>query len=404
MMVQGEVVKTNRKAFIGVVYAYTIVMLGTTLPTPLYPIYTEVFDLSTLMITMIYAVYAAGVISALLVFGHWSDRIGRKYILIPGVLISASSALIFLFSHHVVGLFIGRVLSGFSAGLFTSTATATLINLAPKHKQTLASMIASIVNMIGLGFGPILAGLLAQYVILPLRIVFVVDLIMLIPACIALIMMTEPVQERRKAHWKIQKLSVPKEVRPTFIRAVLPVFASFAMLGLFAAVTPTFLQEIIGVEHKALIGIVVASMFFIAAFSQLFLTKTSDYRVLMIGSMTLFVGIMLVALAFFLGSFAVLLVGGLVSGTGHAFTFRAGLASVNMKTAPQARGEVSSTFFTIAYIATSIPVTSIGLLTEVYGIQIAGVVFTVLVALLALSSAVLLWKKRHEAVETTKVS
>src|SRR5699024_10216403 len=108
MMVQGEVVKTNRKAFIGVVYAYTIVMLRTTLIPPLYPIYTEALDLSTLMITMIYAVYAAGVISALLVFGHWSDRIGRKYILIPGVLISASSALIFLFSHHVVGLFIGR--------------------------------------------------------------------------------------------------------------------------------------------------------------------------------------------------------------------------------------------------------------------------------------------------------
>src|SRR5699024_2024319 len=104
-------VKTNRKAFIGVVYAYTIVMLGTTLPTPLYPIYSEAFDLSTLMITMIYAVYAAGVISALLVFGHWSDRIARKYILIPGVIISACSSFIFFISHHVVGLCIGRGLS-----------------------------------------------------------------------------------------------------------------------------------------------------------------------------------------------------------------------------------------------------------------------------------------------------
>src|SRR5699024_11297279 len=115
-----------------------------------YYIYILHFCLSIFMITMIYAVYAAGVISALLVFGHWSDRIGRKYILIPGVLISASSALIFLFSHHVVGLFIGRVLSGFSAGVFTSTATATLINVARKHKQIIASMIDIIVNMIGL--------------------------------------------------------------------------------------------------------------------------------------------------------------------------------------------------------------------------------------------------------------
>lgn len=403
-MVQEKVANKNRKAFIGVVYAYTIVMLGTTLPTPLYPIYSAAFDLSTLMITMIYAVYAAGVISALLVFGHWSDRIGRKYILIPGVLISASSALIFLFSDHVAWLFIGRILSGFSAGLFTSTATATLINLAPKNKQALASMIASVVNMIGLGFGPVLAGILAQYIVFPLRIIFVVDFVILIPALILLITMTEPVKEKRKAHWKIQKLSVPKEVRSTFIRAVLPVFASFAMLGLFAAVTPTFLQEIAGINHKALIGIVVASMFFIAAFSQFLLTKTSDYHVLMIGSMILFVGIMVVALAFLLGSFAVLLVGGLVSGTGHAFTFRAGLASVNMKTDPHERGEVSSTFFTIAYIATSIPVISIGLLAEVFGIQVAGVVFTVIVALLAFSSAVLLWTQRHDAVKTMKVS
>src|SRR5699024_7067535 len=162
MMVQGEVVKTNRKAFIGVVYAYTIVMLGTTLPTPLYPIYSEAFDLSTLMITMIYAVYAAGVIRALLVFGHWSDRIGRKYNLIPGFVISASSALIFLFFCH----------------------------------------------MICFAFLLLFFGLFSDFVNCPLRIVLVVYLIMLIPCCIALIMMTGTVQERSKVHCKIQKLSV----------------------------------------------------------------------------------------------------------------------------------------------------------------------------------------------------
>ena len=83
---------------ISAAYAFLIVMMGTTLPTPLYPIYSKVYDLSPLMITIIYAVYAAGVIGGLLVFGQLSDRMGRRYVLIPGVILSAISALVFLFA------------------------------------------------------------------------------------------------------------------------------------------------------------------------------------------------------------------------------------------------------------------------------------------------------------------
>ncbi len=61
---------------IGAAYAFLIIMMGTTLPTPLYPIYSEEFNLSPLVITIIYAVYAGGVIFGLLVFGQLSDRIG----------------------------------------------------------------------------------------------------------------------------------------------------------------------------------------------------------------------------------------------------------------------------------------------------------------------------------------
>ena len=67
---------------ISAAYAFLIVMMGTTLPTPLYPIYSKVYDLSPLMITIIYAVYAAGVIGGLLVFGQLSGSIGRRYVLI----------------------------------------------------------------------------------------------------------------------------------------------------------------------------------------------------------------------------------------------------------------------------------------------------------------------------------
>ncbi|MEB7999094.1 MFS transporter [Staphylococcus saprophyticus] len=114
---------------------FLIIVMGTTIPTPLYPIYSETYDLSPLLITLIYAVYAIGVIGGLLVFGQLSDSIGRRYILLPSIILSALSALVFLFADSLLMLFAGRVVSGLSAGLFTSTATVTLVNLVPQNKK-----------------------------------------------------------------------------------------------------------------------------------------------------------------------------------------------------------------------------------------------------------------------------
>ena len=44
--------------------ALAVAMLGTTLPTPLYALYREQFGLSELMITVIFATYAVGVIAS----------------------------------------------------------------------------------------------------------------------------------------------------------------------------------------------------------------------------------------------------------------------------------------------------------------------------------------------------
>ncbi|WP_233145415.1 MFS transporter [Staphylococcus aureus] len=88
-------------------------MIGTTIPTP---IYSEIYGLSPLLITIIYAIYAVGVISVLLIFGNLSYRIGRRYILIPGVILSIFSTLLFLVSNNLFLLFLGRVVLDFLLG------------------------------------------------------------------------------------------------------------------------------------------------------------------------------------------------------------------------------------------------------------------------------------------------
>src|SRR5688572_10549931 len=105
-------------------------MLGTTLPTPLYPAYQQEIGFSSLVVTVVFAVYAFGVITSLLLFGSASDQVGRRPTLLVGLGLSAASAVCFLAASALGELIIGRVFSGLSAGLFTGTATATLVDLA----------------------------------------------------------------------------------------------------------------------------------------------------------------------------------------------------------------------------------------------------------------------------------
>ena len=172
----------RRGGFVAVAYALAVTMLGTTMPTPLYPLYRGAFGFSELMVTVIFATYALGAVGALLFAGSVSDEIGRRRVLLFGLALSALSAAAFLLANGVGLLLVGRVLSGLSAGVFTGTATATLVDLAPAERRARATLVAAVANMGALGCGPLLAGLLAQFGPTPLRLAFWVDLALLVPA------------------------------------------------------------------------------------------------------------------------------------------------------------------------------------------------------------------------------
>src|SRR5829696_3519222 len=113
-----ETTPKTRFAFPLLAYAFAAIMVGTTLPTPMYALYAEHMHFAVLTTTVIYATYAGGVLFALLAFGRWSDAIGRRPILLAGVVSALASAAVFLVADSVPLLLVGRVLSGLSAGIF----------------------------------------------------------------------------------------------------------------------------------------------------------------------------------------------------------------------------------------------------------------------------------------------
>src|SRR6476619_4568321 len=111
--------------FWSVAYAFAVVMAFSTVPSPLYGLYQQRDGFSSFVITLIYAAYAIGVVSSLILAGHISDWHGRRRLL-RAIAITIVSALVCLFWRDLPGLIVARILNGFSVGVVTATATAYL--------------------------------------------------------------------------------------------------------------------------------------------------------------------------------------------------------------------------------------------------------------------------------------
>ncbi|WP_110689705.1 MFS transporter [Salinicola endophyticus] len=382
MNASATAARGGRAVFLGAAFAFALTMIGTTMPTPLYPIYQQTFGFSQLTITIIFAVYAAGVMGALLITGRWSDQLGRRPMLLAGVLISAASDLVFWHAQGLGPILFGRVLSGISAGIFTGTATVAVMELVPDAWKRVGPLVATAANMGGLGLGPMVAGVLAALAPLPLVLPYVLHLVLALLAALFIWRAPETVTRPARIRLRVQKLKVPPEVRGVFVPAAIAAFAGFMVCGFATSVTPAFVGGQLGYHNPTLIGVVAGSLFIASTLGQMVQDKLPEARRLPIGCGVLLVGVLLLAWGMAAQTLAGFILGPIVAGIGQGIAFRAGLGAVAAASPVQHKAAVVSTFFVVAYVAISLPVIGIGLVASVLGLQLTGLLFDALVALL----------------------
>jgi MFS family permease len=119
--------------------ALALVMFCMTLPTPLNALYRDRFGWSELMITVVSAAYVTGALTSLVSFGHVSDKIGHRALVLEGLALSALGVAAFLISDRPAFLIVGHLLAGLSAGISAAAATALL---APGYSIALYTAIS----------------------------------------------------------------------------------------------------------------------------------------------------------------------------------------------------------------------------------------------------------------------
>jgi MFS family permease len=363
-----------------------ITMLGTTLPTPLYVIYQGQWHFSAVVVTLTFAVYAVAVLATLLLAGRSSDQAGRKPVLAAALGFSALSTVAFILAPDVGVLFVGRILSGVSAGLMTGTATAALAELVPASASRRASLVATAANMGGLGLGPLIAGLFAQYAPNPTVLVFEVYLGLLAIAGLCLVLVPETVLPRRRPALRFAGLGIPERGRSEFIAAGAAGFAAFALLGLFAALAPTFLGSVLHQNNHAVQGGVVFLLLAVGAVTQVALFRFNSRRVVLAGLGVFLAALALIVAALDEASMALLLAGTVVGGVAVGSVFLGSLATANRLAPPGQRGQVLSAYFVACYTGLIIPVIGVGVATEFISDFAAVLALSVVLAALCLLS------------------
>lgn len=371
-------------AVFSVAFAFWITMAGTTAPTPLYPVYGEEFGFTPFTVTVVFAVYALGVVLGLLVFGRLSDQVGRRPVLVAATLLSVCAAGIFLLAQSVAAMLVARVVSGFSAALVTGAATASLTERLGQHSRIRPATLALFANMGGLACGTLLAGVLADLAPSPLRTPWVVMLGLAAIAVLGVALNGESAAHRSGFSLQFQPLHVPAEIRSDFLRSAMAAGAGFAVLGVLTAVTGLFLGTVLHESSHSLTGLVVFVAFACTALGQLLVRTLKPTTALPAACLGLIVAAGLIATAMATSSLAPLLVGAAINGLATGVAVGHGLGSITTRSAPQHRGASVSTFFAILYSMLAVPAIGVGVLIRETSLRPAGETFSAVVAALCL--------------------
>ncbi|WP_155850373.1 MFS transporter [Arthrobacter sp. Br18] len=131
---------------------------------PLLAVYRRALGLSDAEAIAVFIVYAAGLIPGLLVGGRLSDRQGRRRLLLVFAALSLAATVVLISGQWgVAGLYAGRFLTGIVSGAVFSIGTAWIKELSVGSAPGTGARRAALALTAGLGIGPLIAGILAQW-------------------------------------------------------------------------------------------------------------------------------------------------------------------------------------------------------------------------------------------------
>lgn len=137
-------------------------LLGFGIVLPLLPYYAHQFHASGTTVGALIGVYSAMQFLTAPLWGRWSDRIGRRPVILISLAGSTLSYLLFAAADGIGLLFVSRILAGV-AGASIPVAQAYIADITTENERARGMGLIGAAFGLGFVFGPAIGGLLAHY-------------------------------------------------------------------------------------------------------------------------------------------------------------------------------------------------------------------------------------------------
>jgi MFS family permease len=360
-----------------------------TAASPLYRIYQAELGFSATTLTLLFAVYIGALLLTLLVFGSVSDYVGRRWVMLAGLVSGAVACGLFLLAHGVGLLFCARALQGVTVGLTAGTASAALLDLRPNSRAT--PVVSSAAPTGGQALGAIGASVLVQYAVAPTHLVWWLLLAAFLTGAAAVLAMPEPGELRPGVVSSLRpQVSVPRDARGAFVTAMPALIGMWALAGLYLSLGPSLAVQLLHSTNVLWGGILIFLFTGLGAAASAVLAQKDPSGVMLGGCLALIAGALVTFAAIETTTAAVLFVGAGVAGLGLGSAFMGAYRSTVALAPPDDRAGLITAIYIVGYLSTGIPAVIGGIATSHYGLREAALVYSVAVAVLVASAVAFL--------------
>ncbi|MGM4986765.1 MFS transporter [Tardiphaga sp. 841_E9_N1_2] len=353
--------------------------------TPLYRLYQQSMHLSPLMITLVFAVYAISLLAALLTVGGLSDYVGRRPVILGGLLLNAIAMVLFSYASDVGQLILARAVQGLCVGTATTALGAAILDTDRKRGPLLNSVTA----FLGLMVGALGAAALVTFAPDPLHLVYEVLFALTAVMIVLLFVMPETVSRKSGALASLRPhVRVPSQSRAALLRVAPATVATWALGGFSLSLMPTVVATTMGVSAPWVGGVVVATLMLAAALTVAALRQLPAQRLLVIGTAALSLGVLVSLLGIWQHSVAMLFAGSVIAGFGFGASFAGSLSTLLPTAEAHQRAGLLAAFYVLSYLAFSLPALAAGVAVPYAGLAVVAYVYGAVVILLAIMSMI----------------
>lgn len=351
------------RAWLVVAPAMVVLAWGGNQFLPLMQMYRQVDGFTQVQVDLLLATYVVGIVPGFALSGAWSDRYGRKPVLLVGVVLGVIGSLILAFSgDSLIGLCVGRFVSGLSvaAGMVVGTAWVKELSVLGGASSAGARR-ASAALTIGFGGGAGIGGALAQWAPLPTVLPYGVHIVASVVAGVVLLAARETRMPATVAVSLLGDLRIPKRARRSFVRTVLPLAPwVFAAPALAFAVGPSLVGTTVPgfeVGFATLITVVTLGCGWVTQFLSAPLMRLLRGRAGIVGAGLTAAGAVILVPAAATGQILPVLLAAPVFGIGYGLAMVSGLTAVQAMATPDDLAGLTAVFYSITYAGFLLPAT-----------------------------------------------